>query len=101
MAHGGPRKGAGRPKGAASAKTREIANKASQEGITPLEYMLSILRDETADQAMRFQAAEKAAPYIHPRLSAVAVGNQDDKPFEQVIRWASSDAEATPDPSKS
>lgn len=38
-------------------------------GITPLEYMLSILRDEQADKSQRFEAAKAAAPYVHPRLA--------------------------------
>jgi len=33
--------------------------------------MLSVLRDEGAAQAERFEAAKHAAPYIHPRLSSV------------------------------
>lgn len=41
------------------------------EGLTPLDYMLSVLRDEEADAAARFEAAKAAAPYIHPRLSAI------------------------------
>jgi methanogenic corrinoid protein MtbC1 len=71
MAHGGARKGAGRKVGALTQKTREIAERAVETGITPLDYMLEILRDTTADAGQRFEAAKAAAPYIHPRLSAV------------------------------
>ncbi len=71
MAHGGARKGAGRKPGALTTKTREIAEKAIEGGITPLDYMLEILRDIGANKADRFEAAKAAAPYIHPRLSAV------------------------------
>jgi hypothetical protein len=52
-------------------KTREIADKAAAEGITPLEYMLSILRDESEEADKRFEAAKHAAPYIHPKLSSI------------------------------
>jgi hypothetical protein len=79
--HGGKRSGAGRKAGAATKKTRLIAEKAMAEGITPLEFMLDIMRTEPGDiedarlladhQAMRFEAAKAAAPYIHPRLAAV------------------------------
>jgi len=65
-----------------------------------LDYLLSVLRDTSQDEVKRIDAAKAAAPYIHPRLSTVDVGNKDEKPFEQVIRWAQSDSEATPDPSK-
>lgn len=68
---GGKRAGSGRKLGAATKKTREIADRAAQEGETPLEYMLRIMRDEDADLAMRFDAAKSAAPYIHPRLATV------------------------------
>jgi len=71
MARGGARTGAGRPRGSASQKTREIADRAASEGITPLDYMLSILRDTEADKGQRFEAAKAAAPYIHPRLSTM------------------------------
>lgn len=72
--HGGKRPGSGRKKGTVSEATKErrrLAYEAKKNGITPLEYMLSILRDETADRKERFVAAKEAAPYIHPRLSAV------------------------------
>jgi hypothetical protein len=79
---GGARKGSGRPPGSATRRTREIADKAMAEGITPLEFMLNIMRQEpmadiedprvlTDIMAMRFEAAKAAAPYIHPRLAAV------------------------------
>lgn len=32
--------------------------------------MLSLLRDETQEKAVRFEAAKAAAPYIHPRLAS-------------------------------
>lgn len=81
MARGGARKGAGRKRGSASKKTAEIANRAAQAGITPLEFMLNLLREEPPADAdavtrvryatLRFEAAKAAAPYVHPRLNAV------------------------------
>jgi len=82
MPRGGKREGAGRRAGSANTKTRDIADKAATEGITPLEFMLQIMRQEElspdadpaqvlAHQAMRFEAAKAAAPYIHPKLSSV------------------------------
>ncbi len=61
----------GRPKGTANIKTRAIAEAALAGGITPLEYMLEVLRDASNELAVRLDAAKSAAPYIHPRLSAV------------------------------
>jgi hypothetical protein len=68
-------------------------------GAAPLDYMLQVMRDDKLELAKRLDAAKAAAPYVHPRLASVAVGNQDDKPFEQVIRWAMTEAEGAPDPS--
>jgi len=39
--------------------------------LAPLDYMLQVLRDPEASPAERKWAAEKAAPYIHPRLQTV------------------------------
>ena len=69
--HGGKRNKAGRPRGAKSAKTLEIADRAAKEGLTPLEYMLSVMRDESQSLAIRLDAAKSCAPYIHPRLNAI------------------------------
>jgi hypothetical protein len=80
--HGGKRQNAGRKAGSATKRTREIADKAMADGITPLEFMLKIMRTEPSDEiedqraladilSMRFEAAKAAAPYIHPRLAAV------------------------------
>jgi hypothetical protein len=91
---GGARAGAGRKKGSATAKTREIADKAIAEGITPLEYMLEVMRrpsdheDEKiqlAREAMRFEAAKAAAPYMHPRLAAVEHSGPEGGAIEQKI----------------
>jgi hypothetical protein len=74
--HGGKREGAGRKPGTTTVKTREIADQATREGITPLEIMLKVMRlhynaekyDAAADVAAR------AAPYVHPRLCAIEHG---------------------------
>jgi hypothetical protein len=84
---GGSRPGAGRPKGAATRKTREIADRAAAEGIMPLDYMLSVLRREDATPEQKAWAAEKAAPYCHPKLSSIEHGGTDGAPlFPPVIQ---------------
>jgi hypothetical protein len=93
MAHGGARKGAGRPAGMANRKTREIADKAITEGLTPLEYMLSVMRDETAAPAVRLDAAKSAASYVHPRLSAIDANLSGDVGLKvEIIRFAEAPA---------
>ena len=71
MARGGPRPNAGRKAGAATKKTKEIADRAAEEGITPLEYLLSVMRNEVNEQKDRMSAAVAAAPFIHAKLSSV------------------------------
>lgn len=84
MALGGKRAGAGRPKGARNVKTVEQAKAAKESGLTPLEYMLSVMRDEANDKATRLDAANKAAPYVHAKLASVdhtsSDGSMSEKP---------------------
>jgi hypothetical protein len=70
---GGARPGAGRKPGSANKKTREIADKAAQDGITPLEVMLEAMREfrVKGDLEKAASVAKDAAPYMHPRLSSV------------------------------
>jgi hypothetical protein len=85
--HGGKRKGAGRRKGSLTKKTREIAEKASAEGITPLEVMLGAMRaaweKQDKDTAARF--AKDAAPYVHPRLANVEHTGEDGGPMKHSV----------------
>jgi hypothetical protein len=68
---GGKRDGAGRkpgsPNKASIARQAEVA----ASGLTPLEYMLSIMRDVENPKDMRLDAANKAAPFVHPKLAAI------------------------------
>lgn len=82
MARGGKRDGAGRPAGAVTKRTREVAEKAASAGLTPLDYMLNVLRDDGAAKEDRMWAAEKAAPYLHPKLASVVHTGKDGGPIE-------------------
>lgn len=100
---GGTRKNSGRKSGAATKKTREIADKAAQEGITPLEVMLKAMREFVVKAEAMGQdeikvvdnkaitrlslmnaaagVAKDAAPYIHPRLAAIEHTGKDGQPL--------------------
>lgn len=75
MPRGGPRPGAGRPKGAKNKKSKGkkkdtflgIKREADNANMTPLEYMLMVMRDPTADDDRRDKMAYYAAPYIHQK----------------------------------
>lgn len=83
MGHGGPRKGAGRKRGALTRKTREIAEKAVATGITPLEVMMLAMRAHVKAKRLDQAAAiaKDAAPYMHPRLAAVQHSGPNGKPI--------------------
>lgn len=71
MARGGKREGAGRKPGSPNRTTQEQRDAVAASGLTPLDYMLSVMRNELADEQRRLDAAHKAAPYVHARLTAV------------------------------
>jgi hypothetical protein len=77
MPRGGKRPGAGRPRGSRAKKTQEIAIAAMAAGISPLELMLHVMRDESVDTMVRLDMAKAAAPYIHARLAATIVATAD------------------------
>jgi hypothetical protein len=87
MARGGKRKGAGRKKGAATKKTRLIADLATADGITPLEIMLQAMRHHyrANDIALAVAIARDVAPYMHPKLSAVAAITNEGDGFGKLL----------------
>lgn len=71
MARGGARPGAGRPSGGRNAKQAAALIEATQDGTSPIEYLLSVMRDPEQQPMLRLDAAKSAAPYLHPRLASV------------------------------
>ena len=62
----GERRG-GRRKGTPNKVTVKRAAEIAASGMTPLDFMLAVLRDEDADDKDRMWAAVAAAPYVHPK----------------------------------
>jgi hypothetical protein len=97
MARGGKREGAGRKPGAPNIATAKREAEVKASGLTPLEYMLSVLRDQGAKAEDRMWAAEKAAPYVHPKLASVdhksSDGTMTPKPDRIVIEAADDDGD--------
>lgn len=79
---GGARPGAGRKKGSPNKKTTEVQRAVAESGITPLEYMLQVMRAPETEPRERLAAAVAAAPYVHAKLSAVELSGDKDKPVE-------------------
>lgn len=69
MARGGFRAGAGRPKGIDKQNQEKLAEAIANAdpNMTPLDFILSIVRDPTAKQDDRLRAAAIAAPFCHAR----------------------------------
>jgi hypothetical protein len=92
---GGSRPGAGRKPGTPNKASDERQAEIAASGLTPLQFMMSLLRDETAPLEDRKWAAEKGAPYVHPRLSAVEMNANVAMTHEQWLD-ALPDGEAPP-----
>ena len=73
-------KSGGRQKGAVDKIKREAILAA--QGITPLDYMLAIVRNDQEDKTVRLDAAKAAAPYVHARLQTTTLAGDPDKPLK-------------------
>lgn len=80
MANGGARPGAGRKKGGHNRLTEEAVAKAN-DGLSPLDFLLTVLRDETNEKPVRIDAAKAAAPYVHAKLQPVDGKGSTDQTF--------------------
>jgi len=85
MAHGGPRPNAGRKKGAATKINEKAREKAAEGGLMPLDYLLSIMRDENQPLDERKDAAKAAAPYVHAKLAAIEMSGKLGISHEEAI----------------
>jgi hypothetical protein len=82
----------GRKKGTPNKATAEVAKAVADSGMTPLQFMLDVMRGTPppdADAAaiiafttLRFEAAKAAAPYVHPKLSSIEHSGSISRPFE-------------------
>jgi hypothetical protein len=61
----------GRKAGMPNRKTAETQAAVAASGITPLDYMLSVMRDTAAEPDRRDDMAKAAAPYVHAKLAAI------------------------------
>lgn len=61
----------GRAAGVVNRKTAEVQKMVAETGMTPLEYLLMVMRDVGGEPKERINAAVAAAPYVHAKLSTV------------------------------
>ena len=99
MSRGGSRPNAGRKSKSRELMIERSRNVAAKASITPLEYLLQIVQDTAAPDNRRFAAAVAAAPYVHPRLAAVAHSGNQDKPIVtyQIITGVPRPGDESPD----
>ena len=87
-AHGGKREGAGRPLGSKSKKPgKGMIELAAKYYLSPLDYMLAVLNNPMSSPDKKLYAAEKAAPYIHPRLASSTSRIGTDEPIAIKVEW--------------
>lgn len=103
MVSGGFRPGAGRPKGAKAPKAKpikvaaDIKKAARQSGMSPLDYMLTVMNRDDVDDERRDRMAIAAAPYVHAKASD-AVGGKKEQQQEAAERVSADGKFATPPP---
>jgi hypothetical protein len=68
---GGKREGAGRKRGSRNRRSEEAYMTARASGALPLDRMLEWMNNDDLPVEFRADMAKAAAPYVHPRLSAV------------------------------
>ena len=56
---------------------QDIQDDAKKAQLTPLDYMIMVMNDDTAEKERRDRMAQVAAPYVHPR--ADIIGKKDEK----------------------
>ena len=91
----------GRKRGTPNKRTALLQREVAESGLTPLEVMvrrmrwhskeadLAVKRKDYADAERHMkeaeEAASRAAPYLHAKLSAVEMGNSTGEPLKVVI----------------
>ena len=77
----GERRG-GRQKGTPNRANTERAAQIAASGLTPVDFLLSVMRDTKAEVATRIDAGKAVAPYVHPKLANIEVSGKDGGPLE-------------------
>ena len=79
------RKTGGRLKGMPNKATLKREKAIAETGLTPLDYMLAVLRNEDNAPDLRLDAAKSAAPYCHPKLATITHNGPDGGPMVFVL----------------
>jgi hypothetical protein len=91
---GGARRGAGRKPGVPNKNTRATVAKAQADGLElPLARLLRRMNDSTLSETYKDQLAGLAAPFCHPRLSAITLPKRPSQMSDQELQHAIAAAE--------
>jgi hypothetical protein len=75
----------GRQKGSQNKKTVGMIM-AQRDGISPLEFLLSVMDDEKQELPIRMDAAKSASPYCHARLAQTQLEVTGDITYDKIER---------------
>ena len=85
----------GRPRGTPNKASAKREAEIEATGLTPLGFMLDILRDKEASMEDRKWAAQHAAVYVHPRLAQQQFKGPDGGNIVvQIVRFCDVEEEA-------
>ena len=89
---GGKRPGAGRPPGSKSKVLwKSMDQLAEKYQHSPLDYLLAVLNNPASSPERKMYAAEKAAPYVHARLTSSNTKMSIDEPVQVKVQWQKED----------
>lgn len=81
----GVKTGGGSRKGKRNKKTAAKVAAIEMSGQTPLDYLLSVMRDPGREDKDRLEAAKAAAPYVHSKLATVEHKGEGGGPLKAEI----------------
>ena len=81
----------GRKKGSFNKATAQQRDEILHSGLSPLDWMLQVLRDPSQPNERRDDMAKAAAPYVHPRLAAVDAQMDLHMSHEEMLRHLEAD----------
>lgn len=88
----------GRPRGSPNKATLKRQAEIAASGLTPLDYMIAVMRDPNADEKRRDEMARAAAPYVHPKLATVQHTGDGGGPVKiEIIRFSDVGNDGRPD----
>jgi hypothetical protein len=76
------RRVAGQKPGSIAKLDAEAGKRVTEGGLTPLDFLLAVMRDNHQDFRVRLDAAKMAAPYCHARLASTELSRESIEPGE-------------------